>query len=189
MGRDKALLPYGDSTFLAHLVALFLARLQPVMVVLGHHAERIRRALPSSPGLEVVINENYRAGQFSSLQAGLRALPPETAAAMVTLVDHPAVAGATLDALLERCAAGQPPLLIPRHDGRRGHPVIFSRLLIDEILALAPEASAKQVVHAHLGEAVLLDTGDPGVLRDIDTPEDYAPLSGGLKPSGANLRR
>jgi molybdenum cofactor cytidylyltransferase len=172
MGRDKALLPYAGTTFLEHLARLFLAHVTPLVVVLGHHADQIRAALLDLPNLHIALNLDYSLGQLSSLQTGLRHLPPDVPA-LVTLVDHPAVAPSTLRAILDHANA---PLVIPRYQQRRGHPILLSPPLICEILALPPEATAKQVVHAHLPEAVLLDLDDPGILRDIDTPEDYQTL-------------
>lgn len=174
MGRDKALLPYAGATFLEHLARLFLAHVSPVVAVLGHHAGAIRAALSPQPHLHFVVNPDYPAGQLSSLQAGLRALPAAASAALVTLVDHPAVAESTVRAILAHSAA---PLVIPRYRERRGHPILLSRPISDEILALPLSATAKQVVHAHLADAVLLDVDDPGVLRDIDTPMDYSSLT------------
>ncbi|MBI3667221.1 MAG: nucleotidyltransferase family protein [Acidobacteria bacterium] len=176
MGRDKALLDYGGATFLEHLIRLFLPRVSPVVVVLGHHAAEIRGALAPRPGLQVVINKGYQAGQLSSLQTGIRALPAASPAALVTLVDHQSVAAATIDAMLDRFRSAAPALVIPRCQGRRGHPVLFSRRLLDEILALPPSASAKQVVHAHQQDTSYLDVNDPGVWRDIDSPADYKTL-------------
>jgi CTP:molybdopterin cytidylyltransferase MocA len=172
MGRDKALLPYAGTTFVEHLARLFLSHASPVVVVLGHHADRIRAALPALPNLHIAVNVHYSLGQLSSLQTGLRALPAG-APALVTLVDHPAVAPSSLTAILDLAHA---PLVIPRYQNRRGHPILLSPSLIREILALPPESTAKQVVRAHLDEAVLLDLDDPGILRDIDTPEDYRML-------------
>ncbi len=174
MGSDKALLRHGDTTFLEHLIGLLVARVAPVVVVLGHNADRIRTAVAPRPGLEFVVNAYYKAGQLSSLQAGIAALPREAPAALVALVDHPAVAASTLDALLAHASA---PLVVPRYQGRRGHPVVFSRALLDELAALPPSATAKQVVAAH--PALYLDVDDPGVLRDIDTPADYQALASG----------
>ena len=176
MGRDKALLPYAGVTFLERLVRLFLVRVSPVVVVVGHHAAEIRGPVEARPGLLWVENPDYRSGQLSSMQAGLRALPAQAPAALLTLVDHPAVADSTLDAILARSGA---PLVIPRYAGRRGHPVLLSRVVIEEILALPPEATAKQVVRGHVGDVVLVEVDDPGVVRDVDTPEDYLALTGG----------
>lgn len=171
MGRDKALLPYAGTTFVEHLVRLFLTRVSPVVVVIGHHAGEIQAAVPSLPGVQVVFNPKYQAGQLSSLQTGLGSI--RTDRVLFTLVDHPAVAPGTLDSLLAHSRA---PLVIPRYQNRRGHPILLAGALIGEILALPPEATAKQVVHSHLSEAILLDLEDPGILRDIDTPEDYCTL-------------
>ncbi len=177
MGKDKALLPYAGTTFIERLMDLFVPRVAPLIVVLGYNAGRILVGLRERPDVQVVINDKYRDGHLSSLQAGIMALPPDAVSALVTLVDHPAVTEATLDVILTHAPA---PLVIPRYDGRRGHPVLLSRKLLDAIAALPPEASAKQVIHAHLAEAVQLDVDDPGVLRDIDTPADYEKLSSRL---------
>ncbi len=173
MGRDKALLAYGVSNFLDHLIELLRPRVDPVIAVLGHHVVQICTTVAPRAGLQFVVNADYASGQLSSLQAGIRALPAEAPAALVALVDHPAVQPSTLDAVLARAGAA---LVIPCYQGRRGHPVLFSRAILDEIAGLPPAATAKQVVHAHLPEAVLLEVDDPGVVQDIDTPADYETL-------------
>ena len=68
MGRDKALLAYHDTTFLDHLLDLFLPRVSPVVLVLGHNAGRIMVALHPRPGLQIAVNEQYKLGQLSSLR-------------------------------------------------------------------------------------------------------------------------
>jgi molybdenum cofactor cytidylyltransferase len=177
MGADKALLDYQGSTFLERLIYLFLPRVAPVVVVLGHNAEKIREVIPGERvGLQIAINPDYRTGQLSSLQTGIRALPMEAPGALVTLVDHPAVSGATIDALLHSFETDAPPLVIPRYQGRHGHPVLFSRLLLDELLALPVSASAKQVVRAHQALTAYIDVSDSGVVQDVDTPADYRSL-------------
>jgi molybdenum cofactor cytidylyltransferase len=174
MGRDKALLDYRGSTFLNHLISLFAPRAEPVIVVLGHNAETIRQTIASGNApVRIVLNPGYARGMLSSFQAGIRALPPEAAAALFTLVDHPAVEPATLDALLAAYASSGLPLAIPRCGDRRGHPVIAARPILEEMLALPDDASPKQVIHAHRSETFFLDVADPGVLRDIDRPEEY----------------
>ena len=173
MGADKALLPFADSSFLEHLIRLFLPRVAPLVVVLGHHAEAIRGSIALRPGLTFAINPDYQRGQLSSFQTGIRALPARARAALVTLVDHPAVADTALDAILGHFDPAAPSLVIPRYQGQRGHPVLLPRPLLDEIAGLPPDASAKQVVRAHHRQAIFLDLADPGILADIDTPADY----------------
>ena len=98
MGFPKALLRYRDETFLDTLIGLFAPRCRPVIVVLGAHSDRIRERTVRPATF--VINPDYQRGQTSSMQCGLRAVPPDAGGVLFTLVDHPAVAPATLDALL-----------------------------------------------------------------------------------------
>jgi molybdenum cofactor cytidylyltransferase len=177
MGRDKALLPYRGSTFLNHLVVLLLPRVEPLIVVLGHHAETIAASLPVVDGLQVVVNEDYRQGMLTSLQTGLRAVPPAVETVLFTLVDHPAVRPETVDRLIAEFQRSGRRLAIPRYGGRRGHPILLARGVAEPILALPANASAKEVVHQHSSETLFLDVDDPGVLRDIDLPADYADLA------------
>jgi len=175
MGFPKALLRYREETFLDRLAGLFAARCSPVIVVLGAEAERIRASL--HPAATFVVNPDWARGQTTSMQCGLRAVPPETDGVLFTLVDHPAVAPATIDALLAGPTTAL--LRVPRYHGRRGHPIWFSRALIPEFLALPETGAARDVVRRHAAETDFLDVDDPGILADIDDPEAYLGLAGG----------
>jgi molybdenum cofactor cytidylyltransferase len=178
MGFPKALLRYREETFLDTLVELFAARCAPVIVVLGAEAERIRAGAGHSPAT-FVVNANYARGQITSMQCGLGAVPGDADGVLLTLVDHPAVAAATIDALLAwRRATGIPLIRVPRYQGRRGHPIWFSRELIPEFLALPETGAARDVVRGHAAQTEFLDVDDPGILADIDDPEAYRGLTG-----------
>ncbi len=174
MGFPKALLPYRGETFLDTLCGLLAARCSPVIVVLGAAAEEIRAR--AARAATFVVNENYRSGQTSSMQCGLRAIPREAQGVLFTLVDHPAVAPETIAALTAPASAAL--LRVPRYQGRRGHPVWLSRQLIPEFLALAENGAARDVVRKHAAETEFLDVDDPGVIADIDDPEAYRSLIG-----------
>jgi CTP:molybdopterin cytidylyltransferase MocA len=173
MGFPKALLRYREESFLDTLIGLFAARCQPVIVVLGAHAARIREG--TQRPATFVTNEDYQRGQTSSMQCGLRAVPADAESVLFTLVDHPAVAPATLDALL---AAPGPLVRVPRHGGRRGHPIWFSRELIGEFLALPELGAARDIVRSHAAQTEFLDVDDAGILADIDDPAAYGRLTG-----------
>ncbi|MBZ5542664.1 MAG: nucleotidyltransferase family protein [Acidobacteriia bacterium] len=179
MGRDKALLTYRGQTFLETIVAtLNEAGIERIAVVLGHHAEEIQRATKLS-GVEVVVNAKYRLGQTSSLQAGLRALDaPDLEAAVLCLVDHPAVSAATLRQLIESFRGSRPPVVIPTHQGRRGHPVVISRALFPELLSLGPTEGANTVLRRHRDATQFVEVDDPGILLDVDAPETFRQLEG-----------
>ncbi len=175
MGSPKALLQYRGATFLDTLIALFAARCPEVIVVLGAGAEEVRAAvrLPAT----FVVNRDFARGQITSMQCGLRAAPPEADGILFTLVDHPTVSGATLDALL--APAGNLLLRVPRFRDQRGHPVWFSRELVPEFLALPETAAARDVVRRHERETAFFDLDDPGIVADIDDPAAYRSLVGG----------
>jgi molybdenum cofactor cytidylyltransferase len=183
MGSPKALLRYREESFLDTLIGLFEARCAPVIVVLGAHAEAIRAAAlrPAT----FVVNPDYRRGQTSSMQSGLRAVlsHADVEGVLFTLVDHPAVAPATLDALLAAVPPGRPrPLVrVPRYGDQRGHPVWFARDLIAEFLALPETGAAREIVRGHAAETEFVDVNDPGILADIDDPAAYASLTGALR--------
>jgi molybdenum cofactor cytidylyltransferase len=173
MGTPKALLRYRDETFLDRLVRLFTARCSPVIVVLGHQADAIRAAARATATF--VVNERYQAGQTTSMQCGLREVPPDACGVLFTLVDHPAVESSTIDALLSKPDSL---LCVPRYRGKRGHPIWFSSQLIPEFLALPETGAARDVVRAHAEETDFLDLDDPGIVTDVDDPAAYQALSG-----------
>ncbi len=185
MGSPKALLPYRGETFLDTLVGLLAPLCRPVIVVLGSSADEIR-ARASRPA-HFVVNAAWQSGQTSSMQCGLRAVPPEAEGVLFTLVDHPAVAPPTLEKLIRGQATKSPNcgdfaaslrIRVPRYQGRRGHPIWFSRGLVPEFLALPPDGAARDVVARYRAETEFLDLDDPGITADIDDPETFRALTG-----------
>lgn len=176
MGRPKALLPYRGETFLDSLIAVLSSACSPVIVVLGHEPERIREGAGRAAQARFIVNEDYRKGQLTSLQCGLRAAPAGVEAVLFTPVDYPAVTRGTVERLAAALRETGAPVVVPRYNGRRGHPVGVTRPVIADLLALPETSSAREVIHARLGEAVQLDVDDSGVCLDVDEPETYRRL-------------
>jgi molybdenum cofactor cytidylyltransferase len=172
MGFPKALLEFRGETFLDRLIRSFAAHCDPVIAVLGAEADRVRAGLRSPERASFVVNPDYRRGQITSMQCGLRAVPADARGVLFTLVDHPNFRDATLARLLAESA----PVAIPRYRGRRGHPIYFSRALVPEFLALDSESSAKAVLQRHAVDIRDVDVEDPGILDDVDDPEAYRRL-------------
>jgi len=95
---------------------------------------------------------------------------------MVHLVDHPYIDPQLVKLLLRRFDPSKHAIVVPRHRGKRGHPVIFSRTLFSELLSAPMDQGAKAVVNAHRHDTLEIDTGDVGITLDIDTPELYRQL-------------
>ena len=175
MGRPKALLPIDGQTFIERIVgALKRGGLERIVVVLGFDAEEMRKEIEHLP-VEIVVNPEYQRGQLSSLQSALRHLAGANNCdgVMVHLVDHPYIDAKLIDVMLGRFSETKSLIVVPRHQGKRGHPVIFSRALFSELLNAPMDEGAKAVVNAHRDETLEIDTEDVGITLDIDTPELY----------------
>ncbi len=176
MGTPKALLDYRGETFLDRLIRVMGLATDPVIVVLGYHASRIRACARRTA--KFVINPAPERGQLSSLQTGLAALPREAQGAAFIPMDCPAVQEDTVARLAAAFDARDPETLfvIPRQGAKRGHPVFAARRIADELLALPQDGQARDVVHRYVSRTQYIDVEDSGILADIDDPEAYRKL-------------
>lgn len=122
---------------------------------------------------EVVVCENAAEGMGASLACAARAAG-SVDGYLVALGDMPFVRRTTIAAVRDALAAGAP-LAAPYFRARRGHPVALSRRFYEELLTLRGDEGAKALLAANERELVKIPVGDPGVIRDIDTPDDLAP--------------
>jgi molybdenum cofactor cytidylyltransferase len=171
MGSPKALLPYQGRPFLEHLLEITV---QPEIgvrrVVLGAHAEPIARAINLKAD-EIVINHEWEKGQLTSIQAALQSLPPGTDGMLLCLIDHPLISGPLVQELIEQFYKSKKWIVVPKYQGRRGHPVIFSGKLYDELLRAPLETGARAVVWAHPGEVEEVPTNEEGCVLNLNDPE------------------
>lgn len=145
--------------------------LSPLLVVLGHEADRAEQELSGLP-CRVVVNPEYEQGINSSLKTGVAALPAEAAAAMVMLADMPFVTPEMIAGLIARYRATEAPLVISDYEGVNAPPMLYDRSLFAELLAMTGEGCGRQVVKGHRDEAEVL-SWPAAALSDIDVPEDY----------------
>ena len=172
MGRPKALLPIQGHTFLENILdAISRTPIEDTIVVLGHHRGQIERSvsLPS-----VVFNPDYERGMITSFQAGIRKLSWDTTGAFLFLVDHPLVESTTIESMIMNLAPNR--IVLPTFERRRGHPVLFSSEVLEEILALGPSEGANIVVRKNPDRIIEVPVNAPGILVDIDTPEQFERL-------------
>lgn len=178
-GGRKQLAPLRGRPLLEHaLAAAAAATSEETVVVLGAHAEEIESEVELG-GATVVRCPDWERGQGASLRAGLAALGPEVAAALVTLGDEPFVPPAAGRRLL---AARRPGLAALRatYSGRPGHPVLIERELFASFAAAGPEATPAALLREAGIEAV--ECGDLGEPADVDTPEQLAALESRSQP-------
>ncbi len=181
MGSPKALLPYQGRPFLQHLLEITRhPKIGIRRVVLGAHSAAITQSVDLDPA-EIVINEDWRKGQLSSIQEALRSLPKGTTdGILLCLVDHPLITADLIAELIKSFYTTRAAIVLPTYLGRRGHPVIFSAALYPELLAAPLDQGARSVVWAHKMEIAEVPTTEEGILLNLNDPEALKKLTGDL---------
>lgn len=173
MGFPKPLLRIGNDTFLTRSLRSMLEVARDVVVVTGAYQQAVRDEVPEGRRLRTVHNPDFQRGQLSSLKCAIGATSADVDGVLVHLADHPLVQGATFRALAEKYEVTRAPILIARHRGHRGHPVLFAKGVFSELLAAPDSEGARYVVNADpAARVVYVDVDDPGVTLDLDTPGD-----------------
>ena len=172
-GGKKLLTLIDGEPLLDHTIdALLDGGVSEVIVVVGKDAraelERDVNAM-LDPRVRAVENPDPSRGMFSSIQAGVAQAQGD--AILVMPGDMPFVSAETVRAVIEAYER-KPAIVSPRYRGKRGHPVALPAFLRDELRAAAPGATLHDVVHAHSDLRVDVDLDDPGIVRDVDRPED-----------------
>ncbi len=179
MGTPKALLDFRGQPFVVRVLeALEALDLKPRVVVLGIDAPRIRPVVAAHDCL-VLENPNVASGPIGSLRTALATLKPLRPSGLVAWpVDLPHVRITTIERLLEAYRRSGAPAVVPAFADRRGHPVIWSRALFEELETseAASRHGARAVLSAHEPELVVVAVDDPAVIDDLNTPEDYERL-------------
>lgn len=178
MGTLKPLLQLAGKPLIAHVLDALTAAttISPIIVVTGHQREPLSAAVA---GRDVVLvhNEAYAEGEMlSSIQTGLRALPSAASgidAVMIALCDQPLVRSQTITQLVTAWSERRPRVLLPRFNGKHGHPIVLSAGGIEEIQSLDGKRGATLKDYTSRHERLDLEVDDPAVLHDIDTPEDF----------------
>src|SRR5216110_3737546 len=173
MGRNKMLLELqGESLVRRAAQRALTSGLSPVVVVIGHEADRLRAELKGLP-LEFAINPDYTGPTSGSLHRGLNVLGVDVEAVVVMLGDMVRVTAETLAMLVAAARGTEAPLVVSRYGDVTAPPLLFRRALFGELLAWSGEGCGKTVVQRHRDEAVYLDW-PAQALTDVDTPEDFA---------------
>jgi len=177
MGRPKALLTTTEGQlFVSHIVRTWhAAGVHNVIVVTGRDYDAISAAMASdtvNPSPLIVQNPDPSRGQLSSLIVGLDATG-SSAGVLMTLVDSPLATRATVTAVIDEWHRSRAPIVRPAIGDTHGHPVLFDRVLFEELRRAPQSVGAKAVVRAHEREIVNVQVSDEGCVVDFDTPLDY----------------
>lgn len=149
------------------------AGITPRVAVLGRDAEAVETAL-AGLDFEFVHNPDFADGQATSVRRGVDAIGPVDAA-LIALGDMPTVSPRSLSALVDVYRAGEASAVAAAHEGKRGNPVLFDREYFADLRAVEGDTGGREIL-LEGDDSALVETGDPGVLRDVDTRRDLERL-------------
>jgi molybdenum cofactor cytidylyltransferase len=176
MGALKSILKLGDKTVLERAIGLFRdSGIKDVIVVVGHGASQTI-PIAHECGAQAVMNEQFDRGMFSSVQAGVRALSPDSRAFFMLPVDICLVHPQTIKKLLEAYYSGKGKIVFPTFRGKRGHPPLVDARYRNEILSYSGEGGLRAIFRNHEDQSIQIEVADEMILSDLDTPADYEAL-------------
>jgi len=184
MGTDKALLEFHGETALARMIRVLKeVPVGRIIVVLREHSRALREV--DLVGVSSALNIDAARGQTSSIRIGINnlgspgKLVPGDSAFLLCPVDVPLFQAEDVRALVDKWhgEAGigepEPSIVVPSHDGRRGHPVLFDMTLADEFRRLADSDPAHVVLRRDAGRVAHVVRDNPYLVTDLDTPAQY----------------
>ena len=175
MGQPKLLLPWKGETLIHKTVRTALdALLDPVVIVTGAGAQEITNIVKELP-VSIAHNPDWQTGQSTSVRAGIQALPASTQAVIFLLGDQPFVTADLIKELVKTYLQNHSVILAPFIGKQRANPVIFDRLIFDELCQLEGDVGARSIFKKYPPEA--MPWSDERILFDIDTPADYEKLT------------
>lgn len=163
--HHKLAMDLHGQTLLERSLGCLLPLCQRVIIVTGYLKPPVEAFHTLYPALDFVHNPNYENGMFSSVQAGLRTAKGERI--FILPGDCPFVDQAVFGQMLQLDAD----VVIPSYRGQTGHPVLLSRKAVQTLLATPQYRTLKEFIDAQ--ESIVTEVDCPGILRDIDTVEDF----------------
>ncbi|MFS8085227.1 MAG: nucleotidyltransferase family protein [Acidobacteriota bacterium] len=173
-GGGKLLAKLADGTAIGRRACANLVAAVPEVIAVVRPGDTELAQELGAAGARVTTCPDAHAGMGASLAHGVRTAG-DVDAVMIALADMPWIRPATLEAVAAALRRGAQ-LVVPRHQGQRGHPVGFGRVHHPALCALGTDAGAREVV-ARAKSICWLDVDDAGVLRDVDVPADLGPAS------------
>ena len=173
MGRPKLLLPFGERTMIETVVNNAVqSKADEVLVILGSNAEKIAERIEDY-SVKTSVNPDFRQGMLSSIQWGFESLPEDTRAVLVMLGDQPMIPSSVINRVIDAYEQTEKSIVLPVYNKRSGHPILVDMKYREEVKQLSPDIGLRALVHNHTDDILEVEVDAPGILKDIDTAEDY----------------
>jgi molybdenum cofactor cytidylyltransferase len=179
-GSPKQLVDFRGRPLLEWVIdAAVHSNLDTIILILGHAHDQILERLDErllEADISTLINHEYPSGQSSSLKIGLSMVRGDHQAAMFLPGDQPLITPQLINQLIDTFWKSPRTIAVPVYDGKRGTPAIFGRRHFDALMQTEGDRGGRGLIEAHTGDVLEVETGDPHLLADIDTPEDLTRL-------------
>jgi molybdenum cofactor cytidylyltransferase len=173
MGSPKMTLPFRDKTIIGTVIANVMAsEVEKSIVVLGANHDEVLSLTEKYPVVNC-FNANYKEGMLSSVKCGFEHLPQDFRAALVLLGDQPMIETEVIDLIIQAYNKSDRGIVVPVHNGKRGHPLLVDSRYRKEICGMAGPDGLGGLLKTHPEDVLEVESMHLSVLRDIDTQEDY----------------
>ena len=171
--ENKLLTDINGKTVLVQSIQNIIdSKVDIVYVVTGNEHHRVQDAI-GHLDVQTITNEAYEQGQATSVRTGIRAVRQHASidAVLISLGDMPFVTSTTINRLIATYQLGAAGIIVAGYRGHRGNPVLFDTAYLESLASICGDTGARHLI-LESNDAVLVETEDPGVVRDVDTPDD-----------------
>jgi molybdenum cofactor cytidylyltransferase len=186
---NKLLAPIAGKPLVRHAAETLVdVGLSPLIVVIGHEADKVASALDGLP-VQLVFNPDHAQGQASSVGVGVAALEADITDLLIALGDMPLLSTSLLEKLVQnhldrddhhRC------ITLPTSDGKRGNPVLWGKAFFPELAVMTGDSGGRQLLDDHQAVQNLVPCDDSAILRDVDTADALAVMMREMATDHAN---
>jgi molybdenum cofactor cytidylyltransferase len=173
MGFPKMLLSFNGKTMIENVIENVAGSDSGgTLVVLGANKRDLIEIVRKC-NVKYCFNENYTEGMLSSLKCGLKNLPSDLKAVLVFQGDQPFIGSSVINNIIGAYKSSDKGLVMPVHNGKRGHPLLIDRKYLVEIEKIEINEGLRSLAGSFPEDVLEIETDDQGILIDFDTFEDY----------------
>jgi molybdenum cofactor cytidylyltransferase len=164
---NKMVLKYKNMEIIRHAIISMQDYCSKIIVVTGHYHDDILNVVKDFHKVKVVKNVNDNQGMFSSVKVGVNEIDDDF---FITPGDYPLIMKSTYEKVLNANGI----IRVPTFNNLRGHPLFISKELISDLLSESDDSNLKSFRNKYV--ITNIETNDSGILKDIDTVNDYIKL-------------
>jgi molybdenum cofactor cytidylyltransferase len=173
MGFPKMLLDFNGSTMLEIVIrSVKNSAVSNILVVLGAYRNELVEMV-AKQNVNYCYNDNYKDGMLSSVKCGFGNLPADFDAVLIFQGDQPLISPEVVNMLITSFRTSVKGIVIPVHNGIRGHPILIDKKYRNDIVNLDASEGLRALAHLFSDDVLEVEVNDPGILRDFDTYEEY----------------